>query len=66
MTTAQIALIPKLIPVFTGKADVRAAWGGRGSGKTRSFALMTAVIGYHHGKAGERGIILCARQFQNS
>ncbi|MCL6229244.1 PBSX family phage terminase large subunit [Bartonella bilalgolemii] len=66
MTTAQIALIPKLIPIFTGKADVRAAWGGRGSGKTRSFALMTAVIGYHHGKAGERGIILCARQFQNS
>ncbi|ENN90594.1 PBSX family phage terminase large subunit [Bartonella schoenbuchensis] len=66
MTTVQIALIPKLIPVFSGQADVRAAWGGRGSGKTRSFALMSAVVGYRHGKAGERGIILCARQFQNS
>ncbi|WP_375613658.1 MULTISPECIES: PBSX family phage terminase large subunit [unclassified Bartonella] len=64
--TAQVALIPKLIPVFTGNADVRAAWGGRGSGKTRSFALMSAVVGYRHGMAGERGIILCARQFQNS
>ncbi|WP_455476860.1 PBSX family phage terminase large subunit [Bartonella sp. B41] len=66
MITEQVALIPKLIPIFSGKADVRAAWGGRGSGKTRSFALMSAVVGYRHGKAGERGIILCARQFQNS
>lgn len=66
MTTMQISLIPKLIPVFAGKADIRAAWGGRGSGKTRSFALMSAVIGYRYGKAGERGVILCARQFQNS
>lgn len=63
---AQIALPPKLIPLFEGRADVRASHGGRGSGKTRSFALMCAVQGYRYGNAGQRGIILCARQFMNS
>jgi phage terminase large subunit len=63
---AQIALPPKLIPVFQGRADIRGAYGGRGSGKTRSFAKMAAVQGYIHGMAGTRGIILCARQFMNS
>lgn len=66
MQTAQIKLPPKLIPVFAGRADVRGAYGGRGSGKTRSFAKMAAVRGYIHGMAGESGIILCARQFMNS
>lgn len=66
MSTAQIKLPPKLIPVFSGPADVRGAYGGRGSGKTRSFAKMAAVRGYAHGMAGETGIILCARQFMNS
>ena len=66
MTTVQIALPPKLRPVFAGRADVRGAFGGRGSGKTRSFAKMAAVRGYIHGCAGESGIILCARQFMNS
>lgn len=66
VTTAQIALPPKLIPVFAGRADVRGAHGGRGSGKTRSFAKMAAVRGYIHGMAGESGVILCARQFMNS
>ena len=56
----------KLIPLFLGKADVRAAYGGRGSGKTRSFAKMTAVRGYQDAMAGKSGIILCGRQFQNS
>lgn len=59
-------LPPKLIPVFTGKADVRGAYGGRGSAKTRSFAKMTAVRAYMWAKAGREGIILCARQFMNS
>lgn len=57
----------KLIPVFSGKARYRGAWGGRGSGKTRTFAKMTAVRGdiaaTHEGK---QGVILCAREFQNS
>lgn len=66
MTTARIELPPKLIPVFSGDADVRAAWGGRGSGKTRSFAKMAAVRGYIYGKQGISGIILCARKFMNS
>lgn len=62
----QVALPEKLKPVFSGRADVRGAYGGRGSGKTRSFAKMAAVQGYIHGKAGGAGIILCARQFMNS
>ena len=66
MATAQIALPPKLRPVFAGRADVRGAFGGRGSGKTRSFAKMAAVRGYMHGAVGESGIVLCARQFMNS
>lgn len=66
MATAKVELPPKLIPVFTGQADVRGAYGGRGSGKSRSFAKMTAVRAYMWGKAGRRGIILCARQFMNS
>ncbi len=66
MTSVQVQIVPKLIPVFEGRADVRGAWGGRGSGKTRSFALMAAVSGYIHGNAGTSGIILCARQFMNS
>lgn len=66
MNTTQVALPPKLIPVFEGEADVRGAFGGRGSGKTRSFAKMVAVKGYIYGKAGISGILLCARQFMNS
>lgn len=66
MISAKIALPKKLIPVFDGPADVRGAYGGRGSAKTRSFAKMAAVQGYIHGNAGTSGIILCARQFMNS
>lgn len=66
MTTAQIKLPPKLIPVFHGEADVRGSYGGRGSGKTRSFAKMAAVKAYSFAKTGTSGIILCARQYMNS
>jgi len=66
VTSAQIALPEKLIPVFDGEADVRYAHGGRGSAKTRSFAKMIAVRGYMFGKCGVKGILLCARQFMNS
>ncbi len=67
MTTAKVELPPKLIPVFT-KPSVRyrGAYGGRGSGKTRSFALMTAIRGYQVGAAGAGGVILCAREYMNS
>lgn len=66
MASVQIELPPKLIPIFTGEADVRGAWGGRGSGKTRTFAKMTAIRTYMWDKAGREGIILCGRQFMNS
>lgn len=66
MAASRIELPAKLIPVFDGPADVRGAYGGRGSGKTRSFAKMTAVRGYIYGKQGVKGTIVCARQFMNS
>jgi phage terminase large subunit len=66
LAVAQVEIVPRLIPVFEGRADVRGAYGGRGSGKTRSFAKMAAVQGFIHGSAGTSGIILCARQFMNS
>lgn len=66
LATAQVEIPNKLIPLFAGPADVRACHGGRGSAKTRSFALMTAVKGYQYGMQGTSGIILCARQFMNS
>lgn len=62
----EIRLPPKLRPVFVGRADVRGAYGGRGSAKTRSFAKMSAVQGMRFGQAGIRGQLLCARQFMNS
>jgi phage terminase large subunit len=63
---AQIELPPKLVPIFEGEARYRIAYGGRGSGKTRTFALMTAVKGYMWGRAGRKGQILCGREFMNS
>lgn len=66
MSTAQIQIPPKLIPVFTGPARYRGSYGGRGSGKTRTFALMTAVRAYMAAEAGQSGVILCAREFMNS
>jgi phage terminase large subunit len=66
MTTAKIELPPKLIPVFSGEADVRGAYGGRGSGKTRSFAKMTAIRAYMWAAAGRNGQILCGRQFMKT
>jgi len=66
VTTQQIKLPPKLVPVFQGEARYRGAWGGRGSGKTRSFALMAAVEGYRYGTSGVSGQILCGREHLNS
>lgn len=66
MTAAQIELPEKLIPVFEGEADVRGAYGGRGSAKTRSFAKMSAVRAYKWSKEGREGVILCGREFMNS
>lgn len=66
MTTARIELPPKLIPVFSGPARYRCAHGGRGSAKTRTFALMTAVRAYMFAEGGASGVVLCGREFMNS
>ena len=64
MTTAKIQLPPKLVEVFSprrGEVRYRCAYGGRGSGKSFSFALMAAVWGY-----SEKLRILCTRELQVS
>ena len=63
---AQLKIPSKLVPLFEGKARARCSFGGRGSGKTRTFALLTAVRGYQWGMAGKTGQILCGREFMNS
>ena len=67
MTSEVVIRIPRVLhEVFRGRADVRGAHGGRGSGKTRSFAKMAAFNGLRFGQAGVSGQIVCARQFMNS
>jgi phage terminase large subunit len=66
VTAARIELPPKLVDVFDGEARYRVAYGGRGSGKTRTFAKMTAIRGYQWGATGQEGQILCAREYMNS
>jgi len=66
MSTAEVRIPAKLVPVFTGEADVRGSYGGRGSAKTRTFAKMTAVRAHMWAQAGRSGIIFCGRQFMNS
>lgn len=67
MSKVQIELPPKLIPLFTQQnVRYRSSWGGRGSGKTRSFALMTAIKGYMFAEAGIKGMILGGREFMNT
>ncbi|MDE9565911.1 PBSX family phage terminase large subunit [Xenorhabdus bovienii] len=63
---AKIELPPKLIPVFSGDYRYRGSYGGRGSGKTRTFAKMSAIRGYMFAEAGVEGVILCGREFMNS
>lgn len=67
MSKVQIPIPPKLIPLFTTpNVRYRSSWGGRGSGKTRTFALMTAIKGYMFAEAGVSGMILGAREFMNT
>ena len=66
MTAGRIELPEKLIPVFSGEALYRGAYGGRGSAKSRSFAKMAAVHGLRCALAQESGVIVCGREFQNS
>lgn len=66
MTVARIEIPPKLIPVFSSNYRYRGSWGGRGSGKTRTFAKMTAVRGVMFAESGVEGVILCGREYMNS
>lgn len=66
MSALQISIPDKLVPVFTGDAMYRVAYGGRGSAKTRTFAKMAAVRGAMFADAGVTGVIVCGREFMNS
>ena len=67
MSSAQLPIPAKLAPLFTAPDKrYRCSHGGRGSAKTRTFALMTAVKAYQAMMNGESGVILCAREFMNS
>lgn len=64
MSTVQLKLPPKLLPVFAparGSLRYRGAWGGRGSGKSHTFAKMAAVWALV-----EPLRVLCARDLQVS
>jgi len=62
----QVVVPPKIYELFNEKARYRLCYGGRGSGKTRSFAMMSAVKGMQLAEAGVHGTILCVREFMNS
>jgi len=64
--TVDIAMPAKLLRVFDGEADVRGAYGGRGSGKTMTFAKMTAIRALKWDQAGREGVIVCGREHLNS
>lgn len=67
MTAIDIQIPPKLIPLFTdNNLRYLVSKGGRGSGKTRTFALMTAIKGYMFAEENRNGVILCAREHLNS
>ena len=66
MAAIQVQLPPKLLWVFDGDAMYRGAYGGRGSAKTRSFAKMAAIWGWRCARQGERGVIVCGREYMNN
>lgn len=62
-----VELPPKLIPLFAKEGiRYRCSHGGRGSGKTRTFAKMAAIKGLIAATAGITSVILCVREFMNS
>lgn len=66
MTTARIELPQKMIDNFAQPARHRVFRGGRGSGKTRGLALMSAIKGYQFAQEGRSGVILASREHLNS
>lgn len=68
MNNVDVRIPDKLVDVFdfTKYYRVRGAYGGRGSGKTRTFAILAAIRGWQLAMSGRRGVILCGREFMNS
>lgn len=67
MSSVNVEIVPKLIPIFSQpNVMYRCSWGGRGSGKTRGFAVMAAIKGYMYAEANISGVILCGREFMNT
>ena len=65
----EVEIPEKLAEVFApayGEVRYRGARGGRGSGKTVTFAKMTAIFARDLARQGRRGVILCGREFMNS
>ena len=64
MSEVEVKLPPRLVPILSpprGSVRYRALYGGRGSGKSYSVALMAAIWGY-----AEPIRVLCAREIQAS
>jgi len=66
MTKATIELAPKMLDNFSIPARHRVFKGGRGSGKTRGLATMSAVKVYQMAENGREGVWLCSREHLNS
>lgn len=65
--TVDLPIPAKLVSVFAKEGvRYRGAFGGRGSAKTRTFAMMSAVKAYQAAEQGISGVILCGREFMNS
>lgn len=65
--TVDLPIPAKLVPVFAKEGvRYRGTFGGRGSAKTRTFAMMSAVKAYQAAEQGISGVILCGREFMNS
>ncbi|WP_068445066.1 PBSX family phage terminase large subunit [Providencia heimbachae] len=65
--TVDLPIPAKLVPVFAKEGvRYRGAYGGRGSAKTRTFAMMSAVKAYQAAEQDISGVILCGREYMNS
>jgi phage terminase large subunit len=65
MTSLQIELPEKLGVLFSGEADYRGAYGGRGGAKTIGFAKMAVaeMLSLYEGRPWN---FLCGRELQKS
>lgn len=66
MTRATIELPAKMVDNFAQPARHRVFKGGRGSGKTRGLATMSALKVYQLAEQGREGVWLCSREHLNS